>query len=789
MVLDLSRINAINQRAKTTLVKPVSTVSPPPQTPTPMATPVPRQSMAPKAPVVTSTPSQVKVLGNEPSLFQRAVPVMKNVMQKGFRALQAPSELTEKGITRMLGVNNYEEAYKQGGVPEPLQKPMAFGARMALDPLNLVGTVIKPASILGKLGKATGITEKIAPLVSKVQQYMNPMLRLPEELQYGAKMIPRNAALRTEQYVSRMSPIVEGMSTAAREASAKLLQGAEDAQKAFSALNKAQQAKVTKYFVAANEQRVSELNRALELGLITKKKYTEFMADVGKYYHATDFAKYKNTGGILDRFRQGVKTATSYFKKKTGAEGFTMDAPIAMAKREMKQIFDEEKAKFLGEIKKNVDYAIKLKRGQVAPEGFVKIAGEYLAGHRPLKGWAVRQDIFDAIIKPQDVSRGVINEGLAAINKLWKPVVTAWNPAFHAQNLLGNLSQMALGGVRNPKRFLQAVIGNIPESERSLAKSGGVLNTGQVMESLQENLGDVSKLADKNILQKIWESKYNPVQVFSKAGSAIENNARTAMYNDAYQKALKAGMTTAQAAQEAFGKTNKYLFDYMTGLGANEKKIRDWLPFYSWARFNMPLQAKEFLKQPSFFSIPGKLSRTMEPERQGVPDERGFSFPTPWEGKDGGKIRYAPNLPLNSLFDMTRPGTTALNMLTPAKNLPVIAANLAGNPAQEFGYNGPTGKPIITPGLPVGEKLRDAKDYLLRQFRPIRDIQSSANIGGVPGFLKWILGGFQNVNDKKNTINDLYRQQDLRSIRERRARELLRQGKTEQARSLLRSQQ
>lgn len=786
MAIDLSRINAINQRAKGSLVRPVSTITPAPPAQTPMATPAPRQSTP--TPMATPKLQAVMNVSKQPSLSSRMMEPVKNVAQAGMRALQVPSEMTEKAITGVLRVPDYETAYEQGGVPEPLRKPMTFGARMVLDPLNLIGTAIKPLSILGKVGKATGISQKIASVATKVKGVMNPMLNLPENLQYGAKMIPRRAALRTEQYVERMTPIVEGMSTAAREASAKLLQGAEDAQKAFSALNRTQQAKVTKYFVAANEQRVSELNRAKELGLITKKAYKDMMANVDKYYHSTDFAQHKG-GGILEKFRQGVKTATSYFKKKTGAEGFTMDAPLAMAKREMKQIFDEEKAKFLGEIKKNVEYAVKLKRGADAPEGFVKVAGEYLAGHRPLKGWAVRQDIFDAIIKPQDVTRGVIGKSLAVLNKVWKPVVTAWNPAFHAQNLLGNIYQMALGGVRSPKRFMQAIVGNIPEAERATAKTGGVLNTGQVMESLQENLGDVSRLANKNVLQRMWESPKNPIQFMSKIGSGIENNARTAMYNDAYQKALKAGKTTAQAAQDAFMHTNKYLFDYMTGIGANEKKIRDFFPFYQWARFNMPLQATELLKQPSFFAAPGKLSRTVEPEKQGAPDERGYSFPTPWSGPDGGKIRYAPNLPLNSLFDMANPGKTVLNMLSPAKNLPALGANLMGVPWEEIGYGGGTGRPIVQPGLPVGEKLNDIKDYFLRQFRPARDIQSSLNVGGVPGLLKFLLGGFQNVNDKKNKVNSLYENQNLRSIREKRARELMNKGKTERAKSLLRSQQ
>jgi hypothetical protein len=355
--------------------------------------------------------------------------------------------------------------------------------------------------------------------------------------------------------------------------------------------------------------------------------------------------------------------------------------------------------------------------------------------------------------------------------------VTAYNPAFHAQNWLGNLYQMALGGVRSPKRLLQATVGGFSDAEKSLAKTGGVLNTGQVMESLGENLGDVSKLGKQNVLQKLWGSKYNPAQIMSKIGSGIENNARTAMFNDAYQKAIKSGMDVTKATQEAFSKTNKYLFDYATGLGPREKAVRDVLPFYSWTRFNAPLQTTELLKQPSFFAAQGKLSRTIEPDKQGIPDERGYSLPTPLKSSDGNDVRWSPNLPSNTLFDMTKPGETTMNMVSPAiKDLITLLANIGGSDLGQYGFGGFKGKPIIPPGYSAEGKARAVGEYVKGRIRPFKDIESSAKVGGIAGLLKYLFGGFQSVNPQQNVLNQVYEGTNLRSKQTKEMNDAIKSG-------------
>jgi hypothetical protein len=771
MAVDLTKINAINQRAQQLLQKPVATVTPTPI----MSTPLPRQSITPTPtpkmsplPIPQSTPVK-------PNLFQRVTTPVKNVAQSAMRGLQIPSEMTEKGLTGLYGKTNYEDVYRQNRVPEFAVKPLAFGARMVLDPLNAV-PFLKGGKILSKLGKVTGITKKVAPLVSKAKNWLNPTLNLPEDIRTLAEMIPGSVRNRTIDYVEKMQPIVKGMSTAGREAAAKMLQGTDDANDAFMALKATERPMVDTFVAEISKQRPEQIKRAVELGLSTKKAGEKLLSESSTYYHATDFEKYADKKGILKKMFSGIKTATTYLRKKTGAKGFSLDAPIVMAKREIKQFFDEEKAKVLLEVKKNVEYAIKTK-GKLVPEGFVKVAGDDLKGHRMLKGYAVRQDIYDGLIKSEEIGKGLFGKLIVSggdvlneYNKLWKPLVTGYNPAFHFQNLLGNVSQIALAGVRNPKRFLQAIVGNIgplktiSKEEQLLAKTGKVLNEGQVMESLGKELGDVSELGNKGILQKIGDSKINPFYWLQRGGKGIENNARTALYNDAYQKALKTGKTAAEASMEAFRQTNKYLFNYAK-LGPREKLLRSYLPFYSWSRFNMPLQIQELLKQPSFFAASGKLSRTMEPERGGMPGERGYTFPMPsWLKDSSGKnVRTGPNMPWNTLFDIAQPGNTAKNMASPAlKDSITIAGNLMGAETGTYKYGGFTGPPILPPGFsPEGKIKQGILPWIKERLRPFKDIESSVKMGGLAGWMKEFFGTLQSENPQQDILNQVYG--DLRS--------------------------
>ena len=783
MPVNLSTTDWIDQKAKAVLKAPAIT---------PVRSPTPAPSI--------SGATGVKA---PPTMAQKIITPIKNVTQRALQALQAPSQWVENAITggkgyeKQVEVNRQQQAgvAKQGGFMGTLAKipqiqnmtPPSVNAllgRMTLDPLNLV-PLLKPAKMLGKIGEVT----KLNKVGDAVKGFLNPALNLPEDLQYAMKMIPRNVGQKAEQYVEKMSPLVKSLTTEERTAASHLLEPQIAGKQGInlgdvvSKLGKEGMDRIQPFLHEARQQAKGQVYEAVKGGAMTGEKAKDFLKG-GAYFHHTDFAPEQN---FLQRiFKNGVQMSNTYWKERKGKLGYSLDAPLSVAKREVKQMWDTEKLKFLNNLRSNTEYAVKVGRKE-APAGFVKVAGDDLMGRSPvLKGMALRSDIYDAVVK-LDKAKEVpfLNE----FNKVWKPIVTGYNPAFHFQNMIGNLFQMGLSGVKDPLRYKQAIIGGFSPGEKALVNSGKILNSGQVAESLSRDIADVSKLGKGNILKTIRESKFNPLNALSGFGNKVENNARSALYLDQYRKAINEGATTAEAAQKAFMGTNKYLFDYMTGLGPKEKAIRSAVPFYSWTRFNTPLQIQELLKNPAYYAAPGKLSRTIEPGKEGMPDERGFSFPTPWSGPDGGKVRYAPNLPLNTLFDITQPGATALNMLSPVKNAIPLAGNLLGLPWEEIGFGGSTGKPIITPGLPASEKAYDAADFVKRMIRPFREVESSAKLPFPASILKYIFGGLQNVNEKQGRLNETYRNESLRSLRETRARRLLKAGELKRATNLLRSQQ
>jgi hypothetical protein len=790
-MLDLSSLDQINLRAKQILSQPVSTVAPPKPTPAP-------------APA-------------KPSMISQMAQAPKNFAQKAFQALQVPGQLVEKGLSSLSGSSNYEEAINKAkerntadlNSNNPVMKfaanttgrmfnavPTGVSAltnRLSMDPLNAL-PMLKLGKVASKIGDATGITKAVAPLVSKVKGFINPNLNLPRELRIAVEKIPGLSGQKIEEMVTKLKPLVNKMTTDERTAAFHLLEPKEASAQGINLadvvknLGEEGMKKIKPFLHEARQQSKAQVISGVQNGTVTGE-IGKGMLNGGGYIHHTDFAKPDN---ILQRiFKSGVKMSNSYWKKREGKLGYSLDAPVAVAKREAKQIFDQEKLKVLEMVKKNPEWSVKLGKLKEAPAGFVKVAGDFIKGHKTLQGYAVKKEIFDAIINPTEIKQTGVGKVLQGFNRLWKPIVTGYNPAFHAQNVIGNISQMALGGVRDPRRFAQSILGGFSDAEKTLAKEGGVLNSGQVMESIGQNLGDVSGVGKQNILQKFRETgvgkvlnKLNP----KNWGNSIENNARTAMYNDVYNKALSAGKTAKEAAMDAYDTTNKYMFNYLSGLGPREKSVRDILPFYSWTRFNTPLQLKELLKQPTFFTAPGKLSQTLEPQNGGSPDNRGYSFPTPWSSPDGGKVRYSPNLPMNNLFDLTTPRETAVDMVSPAiKDSAVLAGNLAGQDWGQIGYKGTSGKPIIPNHTLPETKIRSIMNYLGQRLRPFKDVQSSAKLPFPASILKYLFGGLQNVNDQQQFLNQMFDQSHVRSAKNNELQGAIKTGDKRYTNSVLRS--
>jgi len=126
----------------------------------------------------------------------------------------------------------------------------------------------------------------------------------------------------------------------------------------------------------------------------------------------------------------------------------------------------------------------------------------------------------------------------------------------------------------------------------------------------QELTGEPADIADR--IQDVggFLSRYfgqqSPLLRYNRAfGRLFENNARGAHFID---KLLKTGDEDVATAS-----VNKYLFDYEHGLTDFERNVmRTVIPFYSWMRFNTPLQITAMLEDPARYAKIPKLIQNIE---------------------------------------------------------------------------------------------------------------------------------------------------------------------------------
>ena len=204
---------------------------------------------------------------------------------------------------------------------------------------------------------------------------------------------------------------------------------------------------------------------------------------------------------------------------------------------------------------------------------------------------------------------------------IWKAHTLSIFPQYHIRNFISNVYNNYLAGFgSNPlyiKRDFEFYRKAVTLQRRYAQRFKDTVNLTdeeiRIFKELEENsilggfyqgeIGAIRRQSAtlKNMLHPriIWRPKDNFwVQHGFHYGRQIEDNARIAHY-------LWARSGKGLSAKEAAKSVRKYLFDYQRGLtGFETKYFRNFLfPFYSWTRFNLPLQLEVLLTNP------GRLSR------------------------------------------------------------------------------------------------------------------------------------------------------------------------------------
>lgn len=311
-----------------------------------------------------------------------------------------------------------------------------------------------------------------------------------------------------------------------------------------------------------------------------------------------------------------------YLKQSKDVEGFVKDPVVSIAGVKGKVATANIKQGFIDRVFKKyaTDNVQEFKNGKAISE-----AGEEMAKY---KGKYLPKDLADELTRIETGEPGWLKTILSparAFNRNWKPLATAVRPRYHLRNIIGNVYNASfIGGAklrRYPEALFQQIKGNIARNMKDNTISGKIYKAlfkeapehKYIKMAAEDDLigrgffsvdiNDMAEVADTvEDFSKMIAKMDSPAMVYKipvlkqwmntmqKFGSAIEDNARLSLYIDQ----LKKGSSRAQA--KAY--VNKHLFDYLNGLGDADKVIKAVIPFWSWTRFNVPLQFGAMAKNP-----------------------------------------------------------------------------------------------------------------------------------------------------------------------------------------------
>lgn len=249
-------------------------------------------------------------------------------------------------------------------------------------------------------------------------------------------------------------------------------------------------------------------------------------------------------------------------------------------------------------------------------------------------------EIMDDLSKMHDMI--VNDESLKAFsnflnkwNGIWASYATVpvvFGTGFHSRNSIGNTILAFMGGLTNPAKYAQATVvqWGVAQTralmkkdglnfEEALAKQVKSPRTRQLITDMREHgiisngfFADISGDEVDNVLRhnslKDWMNpkkiipRVNDNQLIRtgrKVGDVVENNARVALYMDAFDKMGN--------VQNAANHVKKYLFDYQDLTPFERRYMKSANRFYTFTRKNVAVQMYTLAHDPWRIATANKL--------------------------------------------------------------------------------------------------------------------------------------------------------------------------------------
>lgn len=416
-------------------------------------------------------------------------------------------------------------------------------------------------------------------------------------------------------------------------------------------------------------------------------------------------------------------------------------------------------------------------------------------------------------------SKGILRAYDNVLN-LWKAYATAVNPGFHARNAQSNVFQAGLASSKsllNPMNHINAAktnMTNLPIVGQKIAnqtidiggqkmkvgdvvelmKKEGVHNTGWIAKDIpnyiKDNLdaGLSNKLAPKSIAQLLnpLSQKNALIRGGRAVGSSVENQGRSFGF-------LSALKNTGGDIKESAKIADKTFFDYGDVTKFEQDVLKRTIPFYTWMRKNVPLQAENIVRTPGKYSGVNKaldgvrdlsdpVDETNLPEYMNTPTW----VKTPL--KQSGKPMYwNSNLPYGDLekLNPSKLGETALGSLAPTIKAPMEMYfnknSFFGNEIERFpgemkkapGYVPDLPEPVVKMlGAQYGVGREGVKElqvpakvrFMMSQVPFMENVSKSIDLKGEKKFnqlLSFLMGSkIAPFDMKKAEMNALYDQRD-----------------------------
>ena len=211
-----------------------------------------------------------------------------------------------------------------------------------------------------------------------------------------------------------------------------------------------------------------------------------------------------------------------------------------------------------------------------------------------------------------------------AIQNNWKVTTLFAFPAYHARNVVGNVWNNFLAGIKNPRYFEEArrFQRAVPDTKETFNFGGRTYTHSEMSEQLQNwgisdqfkaflALGDEALIKENKLLLEKVPGIGQVLGLGKKVGGFIEDNARIGHFFAKLDKGLK--------VSDAAMSVKKYLFNYNDLTKFEQSVLRRVAPFYAWTRFNIPLQIRGIVERPEMYAALGDITEAVE---RGTPKPR-----------------------------------------------------------------------------------------------------------------------------------------------------------------------